>query len=516
MKINTYFSRKKIDFCFYLKKISQKRIPARKVIYGYCLSLLFIGQLTASGLSINNGETNVLSNNISPHFINSSGFGEAPMPLHVDIQISGTVTDESGAPLPGASITVLGTSSGTVTDIDGNYSINVPEEASLVFSYIGYESKTVAVGTQTTINITLLQDASSLEEVVVVGYGTVKKSDLTGSVSSIQADKLNTDSQGSVEQIIQGRLPGVQVTQASARPGGNFSIRIRGSNSITAGNEPLYVIDGLPGANPENSLNPSDIKSIEVLKDASATSIYGARGSNGVVLITTKNGKQNSPLTISYNATTSIQSATKTLDMMNAQQYMSFYNDVYSDRGLEPIFSQNDFSSIGAGTNWQGEIFRSAPIQEHRLSFSGGSEDTQYYLSLNAFDQDGIVISSGFKRFSGRINLTHSVGDKLKIGINFNNSYVKEDQVPLGLGVNATAGVIAAALQLPPTEPIFNSDGAYSTSLQDLSNPVAQARTMDRFERRTRLFGNGFLEYEVISDLKAKLKFGGIRAIAMK
>ncbi|WP_163378964.1 SusC/RagA family TonB-linked outer membrane protein [Cyclobacterium sp. SYSU L10401] len=514
MKINTYFSRKKIDFCFYLKKISQKRIPARKVIYGYCLSLLFIGQLTASGLSINNGGTNVLSNNISPHFINLPGSGEAPMPLHVDIQISGTVTDENGAPLPGASITVLGTSSGTVTDIDGNYSITVPEEADLVFSYIGYESKTVAVGTQTTIDITLLQDASSLDEVVVVGYGTVKKSDLTGSVSSIQADKLNTDSQGSVEQIIQGRLPGVQVTQASARPGGNFSIRIRGSNSITAGNEPLYVIDGLPGANPENSLNPSDIKSIEVLKDASATSIYGARGSNGVVLITTKNGKQNSPLTISYNATTSIQSATKTLDMMNAQQYMSFYNDVYSDRGLEPIFSQNDFTSIGAGTNWQNEIFRSAPIQEHRLSFSGGSEDTQYYLSLNAFDQDGIVISSGFKRFSGRINLTHSVGDKLKIGVNFNNSYVKEDQVPLGLGVNATAGVIAAALQLPPTEPIFNSDGAYSTSLQDLSNPVAQARTMDRFERRTRLFGNGFLEYEVISDLKAKLNFGLDQGIA--
>ncbi|WP_154854965.1 SusC/RagA family TonB-linked outer membrane protein [Cyclobacterium xiamenense] len=432
----------------------------------------------------------------------------------VDVIVSGIVTDENGEPLPGASITLLGTTTGTVTDIDGNYTISVPDGATLVFSYIGYESKTVEVGTQTTLNITLLQDASSLEEVVVVGYGTVKKSDLTGSVSSIQADKLNTDSQASVEQIIQGRLPGVQVTQASARPGGNFSIRIRGSNSITAGNEPLYVIDGLPGANPENSLNPSDIKSIEVLKDASATSIYGARGSNGVVLITTKNGKRNSPLTVSYNVTTSIQAATKTLDMMNAQQYMSFYNDVYIDRGREPIFSQNDFTTIGAGTDWQGEIFRSAPIQEHRVSFSGGSEDTQYYLSLNAFDQDGIVISSGFKRFSGRINLTHSVGDKLKVGINFNNSYVNEDQVPLGLGVNATAGVIAAALQLPPTEPIFNSDGAYSTSLQDLSNPVAQARTMDRFERRTRLFGNAFLEYEIISDLKAKLNFGLDQGIA--
>ncbi|MBD3630025.1 TonB-dependent receptor [Cyclobacterium sp.] len=518
MEIKNNCSSNNPNFCLYLRKIRQKGIPFLKLISGYFLSLLFIGQLAAAGLPIHKSEflggTKVSSNNINPHVIDPSVPERDLMVLLVDIQISGTVTDENGEPLPGATISVSGSSIGTATDLDGKYSLTVPENATLVYSYIGYVSKSVVVGTQNIINVSLSEDQSSLDEVVVVGYGTVRKSDLTGSVSSIQADKLNTDSQASVEQIIQGRLPGVQVTQASARPGGNFSIRIRGSNSITAGNEPLYVIDGLPGANPENSLNPSDIKSIEVLKDASATSIYGARGSNGVVLITTKNGKQNSPLTINYNVTTSIQAATKTLDMMNAQQYMSFYNDLYLDRGREPIFSQNDFASIGAGTDWQAEIFRSAPIQEHRVSFSGGSEDTQYFLSLNAFDQDGIVISSGFKRFSGRINLTHSVGDKLKVGINFNNSYVKEDQVPLGLGVNATAGVIAAALQLPPTEPVFNSDGTYSTSLQDLSNPVAQARTMDRFERRTRLFGNGFLEYELISDLKAKLNLGVDQSIA--
>ncbi|SHN32621.1 TonB-linked outer membrane protein, SusC/RagA family [Cyclobacterium lianum] len=499
MELKDNCSRKSDNFCRYLRMIRPRGIPFRTLISGICISLLFTIEIVATGLSGHGlyplGEIDLVSN-------------------RVDIQISGTVTDENGDPLPGASITVMGTTSGTVTDIDGNYTINVPEESSLVFSYIGYESKTVKVGAQTTINVSLSQDEASLDEVVVVGYGTVRKSDLTGSVSSIQADKLNTDSQASVEQIIQGRLPGVQVTQASARPGGNFSIRIRGSNSITAGNEPLYVIDGLPGANPENSLNPSDIKSIEVLKDASATSIYGARGSNGVVLITTKNGKQNSPLTINYNTTISMQEPTRTLDMMDARQYMSFYNDVYIDRGLEPLFSQNDFTTIGAGTDWQAEVFRSAPIQEHRISFSGGSEDTQYFLSLNAFDQDGIVISSGFKRFSGRINLTHSVGDRLRIGINLNNSFVQEDQIPLGLGVNATAGVIAAALQLPPTEPVFNSDGTYSTSLQDLSNPVAQARTMDRFEKRTRLFGNGFLEYELIEDLKAKFNLGIDQSIA--
>jgi TonB-linked SusC/RagA family outer membrane protein len=439
-----------------------------------------------------------------------------PTPI-IQQSISGIITDTNGQPLPGASIVEKGTTNGVTTDFDGNFSIDLmDDDAILLISFIGFVNKEIPVLGQNSITIELEEDTASLEEVVVIGYGSVKKSDLTGSVSSIQADKLNTDSQASVEQIIQGRLAGVQVTQSSAEPGGAFSIRVRGTNSISAGNEPLYVIDGLAGANPGNSLNPSDVKSIEVLKDASATAIYGARGSNGVVLITTKQGQKNSALEISYNVSTSFQTAARTLDMMDAQEYMLFYNDVYADRGLEPLFGDNDFSALGAGTNWQNEIFRTAPIYEHRLSFSGGSEDTQYYVSLNAFDQEGIVINSGFERWAGRVNLTHSVGDKLKIGINLNTSFENENRVPLGLGVNATSGVIATALQLPPTDQVFNNDGSYGTSLQDLSNSVAQAETIDEFEKTTRIFGNGFVEYEFIKDLKAKANFGFDQRIARR
>ena len=422
--------------------------------------------------------------------------------------VSGTVTDTEGVPLAGANILEKGTTNGTQTDFDGNFTLEVGGNAILVASYLGFATEEVPVNGQSSILVSLAEDAAGLDEVVVIGYGTVKKSDLTGSVSSIQADKLNTDSQASVEQVIQGRLPGVQVTQSSAEPGGAFSIRIRGTNSITAGNEPLYVIDGLPGANPENSLNPSDIKSVEVLKDASATAIYGARGSNGVVLITTKKGKKNSPLEISYNVSTGFQSAANKLDLLNAQEYMTFYNGVYRDRGIEPLFSQEDIGQAGEGTDWQDEVLRLALIQEHRVSFSGGSEDTQYYLSLNSFNQDGIVINSGFRRYGARVNLLHSIGERLKIGINLNNSSEKENRVPLGLGVNRDAGVIAAALQLPPILPIFDGNGNYSTSLQDLSNPVAQAETIDEFAKTTRLFGNAFVEYEVLKDLKAKINVG--------
>ena len=421
-------------------------------------------------------------------------------------EVKGTVTDTNGTPLPGANILEKGTTNGVQTDFEGNFSIQISDEnAILEISYLGFIKKDYDVSGQSSVNIVLEEDTASLDEVVVIGYGSVRKSELTGSVSSIQAEKLNTDSQASVEQIIQGRLPGVQVTQASAEPGGEFSIRVRGTNSISAGNEPLYVIDGLAGANPGNSLNPSDIKSIEVLKDASATAIYGARGSNGVVLITTKKGQKNSPLSVSYNVSTSFQTAARTLDMMNAEEYTSFYNDVYTDRGLEPLFENG---GTGVDTNWQNEIFRTAPIYEHRLSFSGGSEDTQYYVSLNAFDQEGIVINSGFERWAARVNLTHAIGDKLTIGMNLNTSFENENRVPLGLGVNAQSGVIATALQLPPTDRVFNDDGSYGRSLQDLSNSVAQAETIDEVLKTTRIFGNGFVEYEVIKDLKAKANFG--------
>lgn len=432
------------------------------------------------------------------------------------VTVRGTVTDAAdGTELPGVNVVVQGSQEatgsaiGVTTGMDGTYSIDVPEDLNvLAFSYIGYQGTEVQIDGRTEINVQLESDVQLLEDIVVVGYGTVQKSDLTGSINSISGEELATGQQVSVDQAIQGRIPGVQVTQTSAEPGGGFSIRIRGSNSITAGNEPLYVIDGLPGANPRNSLNPSDIQSIEVLKDASATAIYGARGSNGVILITTKQGQRGSPLNISYNGSVGFQDAAKKLDMMNAQEYTKFYNEVHIDRGEEPPFGQQEINSIGSGTNWQNEVLRSSPIQEHHLSFSGGSSDTQYYLSTNYFNQDGIVSSTGFKKYSGRVNLTHALGEKLRVGVNLNNSVEMEDTVPLGLGVNRTAGVIATALQLPPTMPVFNEDGSYAVSLQDLSNSVAQANTIDNFAEIRRLFGNAYVDYRILENLNARVNLG--------
>lgn len=425
-------------------------------------------------------------------------------------QVSGTVRDSTdGSPLPGANIVVKGTTQGTTTDPDGAYQLAVPSLSdTLVFSFVGYQPKEVPIAGRTQVDVGLVSTALVGEELVVIGYGSIQKSDLTGSVSSLPADQLNTGPQVSVDQAIQGRVPGVQVTQTSAEPGGGYSIRIRGTNSITAGNEPLYVVDGLPGANPLNSLNPADIQSIEVLKDASATAIYGARGSNGVILITTKQGQGRSPLTVNYSGSVGYQQTAKKLDLMNAQEYMSFYNSLSESRGEEPPFSQEEINAIGSGTDWQDAVLRGAPLQEHQLSFSGGSEDTQYYLSLNYLNRDGIVINTNFERYSGRVNLQHSLSDKLQFGLNLNNTREQDVTVPLGTGVNAGAGVIATAIQLPPTLPIRNEDGTFTQSSQDLSNAVAQAETIDNSGEVKRTFGNAFAEYQILRGLSTRLNVG--------
>ena len=435
-----------------------------------------------------------------------------PLLIGAQISVSGQVLDsDDNIPVIGATVLLRGeaTTSGTVTDVEGNYSITVPSsDAVLVFSYIGYEQQEIQVANRRTIDVILSPSVSQLDEVVVVGYGTVRKSDITGSVGSVDGDELNTVAQTSVDQALQGRVAGVRITQTDAEPGGGFSVRIRGTNSITAGNEPLYVIDGLPGTNPLNSLNPSDIKSIEVLKDASATAIYGARGSNGVIIITTKQGEKGAPLRVNYNVSGGIQQATRTLDMMNAQEYMDFYNGLFEDRGQDPPFSAADRSAIGEGTDWQEEVIRTAGVQDHRLSFTGGSSQTQYYLSLGYFDQKGIILNSGFQRFSGRINLVHTITDKFSVGINFNNSIENKQTARVGLGVNAGAGVIGAALQLPPTDPVFDQNGNYAFSLQDLSNPVGQAETIEDNDQITRLFGNAYLNYDLLDNLTARLNLG--------
>ncbi|MBS9464179.1 TonB-dependent receptor [Flagellimonas sp. 389] len=420
--------------------------------------------------------------------------------------VTGTVTDQNNVPLPGVTILVKGTTSGTVSDIDGKYTIDTASDDVLAFSYIGFRSIEVPVRGQSVIDVTLEEDLENLDEVVIIGYGSVKKSDLTGSVSSLSDESFNKGAQVSVEQLIQGRAAGVQITQANAQPGGAFSIRIRGATSITAGNEPLFVIDGLP-SQPQNAINPGDIESIEILKDASATAIYGSRGANGVVLITTKQGKAGK-IRVDYETYAGFQEVENRLDLLNTQEYISFINGIRADQGEDPQFSPEDIAAIGAGTDWQDAIFRSAFVQNHQFSVSGGSEKTKFYTSLNYFDQEGVVLSSGIQRYTGRVNISHT-GDKFNFGVNLNTSVVVSDNVPLGNGINIGAGTIGTALQFDPTLAIFDENGDYVQSPNlDLNNPVALAETIEPRSETDRTFGTLFAEYEFFKGFSAKANFG--------
>ncbi|SEJ51917.1 TonB-linked outer membrane protein, SusC/RagA family [Cyclobacterium xiamenense] len=444
------------------------------------------------------------------------------------VEITGRIVDEQGQPVPGATVLIEGSSTGTVSDIDGNFSIEAAEGSVLLVSFIGYESQRITVGSQTNLNITLREDQSSLEEVVVVGYGTQKKRDITGSVASIGEEGFNPGVVTSVDQLIVGRAAGVQITQASAEPGGGVSIRIRGANSINANNEPLYVIDGLPidnGAstpssgvinnptprNPLNALNPSDIQSIEILKDASATAIYGSRGANGVILITTKKGQQGK-MKVNYNGYYGTQEVANRIDMLDAQQYMSLLNDLRAENNQAPEFSQSEISEVGSGTDWQREIYRTASVQNHQLSFSGGNEETRYFASLNYFDQDGVVINSGIKRYTGRMNIEHLSGEKFIFGMNLNTSFIEDNFVPFGIGINENAGVINSSIYQDPTMPIFDANGNYFQSpIVNLENPVAFANDVYDMAETNRTFGNVYGQYNLNDEFSIKLNLGSDR-----
>lgn len=316
-------------------------------------------------------------------------------------RISGKVTSASdNQSIPGVNVVVKGTSSGTITDIDGNYSLQVTDGV-LIFSYVGYESQEISINNRSIINVSMNPEVDLLDEVVVVAYGEVRKRDLTGSVSSIKSADLAKVPVVSFDQALQGRAAGVNVTQVSGRPGGETSIRIRGSSSITAGNEPLYVIDGViinsnPGElnaggaagaslNPLAAINPGDIQSIEILKDASAASLYGARATNGVVLITTKGGRKGKG-SITLDSYYGIQEVTKKYDLLNGEEFARYINELRKDRKLPADIRYLVPESFGEGTDWQEAIFREAPMQSHLLTLSGGDDRTQYSISGSYFE----------------------------------------------------------------------------------------------------------------------------------
>jgi len=356
--------------------------------------------------------------------------------------VTGKVTDASNSAMPGVNVIKKGTATGTTTDADGSYSIEASGDDVLVFSFIGYASQEIRVGTQTNISLKLVEDVVGLSEIVVVGYGTQKKSDLTGAVASVGASKLSQAMVANVDQAFQGRIPGVQVQNNSGAPGAATTVTIRGISSFGT-NQPLYVIDGIQfqgdgggvvgltdggngqtRTNPLSSINPNDIVSIDVLKDASASAIYGSRASNGVIIITTKRGKAGEAK-ISYNGYYGVSSLRKHLDMMDLQQYADYRNTIATETNQQVDQHYADPSLLGAGTNWQNEVFRAAAQQSHSISATGGNDRTQYAIMGGFFKQEGIAIHSDLKRFNTRVNIDSKVTDWFKIGTSmaYTNSF---------------------------------------------------------------------------------------------
>jgi len=434
-----------------------------------------------------------------------------PILLRQDTKtVTGTVSGQDGTPIPGVSVVLPGTTTGAVTGINGEFSIEIPESASLLqFSFVGMKTQEVSIEGRTVVNVIMYEETIGLEEVVAIGYGTMKKSDLTGSVASVRSEEFVKGVTTNALQLLQGKASGVTVNQSNSEPGGAVTIRVRGAGSINSSNSVLVVIDGLPGGDP-GSLNPEDIESMEILKDASAAAIYGTRAANGVVLITTKKGTAGAPV-VSYNAYVGYQTPTYTFDVLNATQYMQMINDLSIDGGNPPPYADSEISAAGEGTFWQDEILRNAWVHNQQLSFNGGSNTSKYYVSLGYLDQDGIVISSGIRKYNTLINLDLQPSDKFRFGLNLNASADLKDVVPnTSDSPNENADPLNTAIQFDPRlTPELTEDGEYQRNPTiALDNPLALAYGYDNSARSKRISGSTFGEYEIIEGLKATVKLG--------
>ncbi|WP_456460732.1 SusC/RagA family TonB-linked outer membrane protein [Lutibacter sp.] len=404
--------------------------------------------------------------------------------------ISGVVTDVNKDAIPGVSVIVKGTSVGTMTDLDGKYSLNVKEDAKiLVFSYIGKETQELEIDGNI-INCKLIDDESELEEIIVVGYGTMKKSDKTGAVSNITSDELNTGVLTDPIQGLQGKVAGVMITKQGGDPNAGFSVKIRGAAGFGSGTQPLYVIDGIPGVDP-TTIAPEDIESYNVLKDASTTAIYGARGSNGVIIITTKKGSKQKGSKISFNSYVSIDNVAKRLDLLSADEVRS-YVDKYNI----------DFTDGGANTDWQNEIYRTGLSQSHNLSVSGGNNNTSYYTSLTHSNFKGVIKGSSKQRTVGRINLSQKgLNDRLTISSSLSGTVEKNDYISYGgWGTN---DVLYQAFRRSPTDPVYNADGTFleSDRMFNSKNPIATIEQIQSERSAKRFLGNLKADLEIYKGL---------------
>lgn len=437
-------------------------------------------------------------------------------------QIKGKVVDAAGETVIGANVLEKGTTNGVITDIDGNFVLNVSSGATLEISYIGYVTQTIKVTNQTSLHIVLKEDSETLDEVVVVGYGTMKKSDLSGASVSVGEDAIKGSVITNLDQSLQGRAAGVSAVSTSGTPGSSSSIRVRGQATINSNAEPLYVIDGVivqgggaSGADfglgdalgngsvstisPLSTINPADIVSMEILKDASATAIYGAQGANGVILITTKRGKAGEAK-FTYDGMLAVQRQTKRLDMMNLREFANYYNEFVQVGELDVNGYYADPSILGKGTNWQDAVFQTALQHQHQVSAEGGTEKIKYYVSASYMDQDGTLIGSNFNRYSFRVNLDSQLKSWLKLGLSATYSSTDED---LKLA-DGEQGIINYSLKTVPDIPIYDIDGNYATIVREgytNPNPIAMAMMDQVLLNRQKLTGNIFFEVTPIKNL---------------
>lgn len=488
-------------------------------------------------------------------------------------RLSGVVVDETGMPVIGVSVLVKGTTNGVITDLDGNYHLaDVPENSWIVFSYIGYQAVELKANGKGLDKVILKEDNELLDEVVVVGYGVQKKRDVTTAIASIRASDLKGQPVTSMAEAMVGKMPGVQVSQSTGAPGSSLQIKVRGTGTITAGTSPLYVVDGVPLAKEQlNTFNMNDVESIEVLKDASSAAIYGSRGSNGVVLITTKKG-QEGRATVSYNGYYGWQTVSKKIDMLNAYEYADLVNDARNNTYVDKMESinrkriaqnqqpltfgitdsnairlqntGNDYNTIVpveilpylrgeqglVDTDWQDEIFRTAGMQNHSVSVSGGTQKVKYYASVDYLSQDGVIINSDFTRYSSRFNLDVTEGI-FKFGLSLNPSVTIENAVNSDGAYNSNGGgIVASALHSAPIFPVYNADGSFcfaqnawspntQTTLENgtvkkgnsqtqVWNPVALALLQKDETKASRIFGNVYGEVAFIPELKYRANFG--------
>lgn len=455
----------------------------------------------------------------TPQLHKSPALTTPKMPVAEPVIVTGIVTSK-GSPLPGVTVAVKGTQQATLTDASGRFKINVGDASRvLIFRYVGYVSKEVTVGANPNVTIDLQEDAKSLNEVVVVGYGTQNRRDLTSSISSVKGSDIANVPVTNLDAALQGKVAGVQVVQNSGSPGDETYIRIRGNGSLFGENRPLYVIDGVPmnnipaGVSPlggdgqritaTNDINPNDIESIDVLKDAAATAIYGSRAANGVILITTKKGKPGRDK-FNFNVYTGVSEVTKRLPLLNATQYVDLITQERANANL-PV--DPTIVNTGNNTDWQNAIFRKAPISEYNLSISGGDNKTSHYLSFGYLDQTGTIVGlQHFKRLNGRISFDFMATDNLKIGISVNGTHSVNNRMDNNF---SGASVLANALIMNPNFPIYNADGTYYYDANRRAvNPVMLANNLRFLSIVDRYVGNVYGEYTIIPGLKFKTSFG--------